>query len=415
MNLEVIRVKRRDFLFYFILVDALFFPYIRKFHALSSTIVLMVWFLKNAKEITRKKIFLIAMSYLLFMVISVLIGWGYTPTYLYFDFINFIMNIFYILYYIYFFHEIKQRHYQLDKIFALYIVVVFVFSILFFKAPQKYFDIRTFWTMSGRTITYVDKYFSRFTFLQSDPNSIGCIIISILMYLLITKRNKLSLLKKIVLTGMVAFSCMTTLSTTSFVVFSLSFILYFVFYILPTCNIKVNKRNFVVIISTFIILLIGAIICFKSTSIGDTLFATAKLRIGNNLREGTMSGRTVIWKKTLVNFNWFKYILFGRGIGVVGNDGNGFLGHNGHFHIILYYGFIAYFLFLFLYFRKPKYIRWRKYIIILPLFLLFTVNVLIVDFRAGVAMAIISAAFYTNCEGHKCNSLIREEVNCLKI
>lgn len=156
---------------------------------------------------------------------------------------------------------------------------------------------------------------------------------------------------------------------------------------------------------------IFAVIIMSKFNIEQSIFATAKLRIGNNLAGGTASGRLGYWQETIVNFIWPLYLFLGRGQGARGINGNRFWGYSGHFQIIIYYGFAAYIIFIYTFFRKPQNRSWRSYVALVPYLLVFSVNTLIIDFRASLVFVVAVAVYHSCSDACRCKN--NKEKKCL--
>ena len=87
--------------------------------------------------------------------------------------------------------------------------------------------------------------------------------------------------------------------------------------------------------------------------------------------------------------DFWEYLLIGKG-GVTLVDGVSYAPHNGHLYLILNYGFIAYFIFMYLVFRKRAGQTLETYIWILPIFIGFSINVMLGEIKLmGVVMLLL--------------------------
>jgi len=114
--------------------------------------------------------------------------------------------------------------------------------------------------------------------------------------------------------------------------------------------------------------------------------------------------RFIIWQTVIQSVNFLEFIVIGKG-GVTLVDGLKFAPHNGHFYWILGYGFIAYFIFMYLVFRKRKVTSLIKYIWIIPILIGFTVNVLLGEIKMmSIIMLLIACSSSAKYLGKKQNS-----------
>jgi len=112
----------------------------------------------------------------------------------------------------------------------------------------------------------------------------------------------------------------------------------------------------------------------------------------NRISNNSGDGRFVIWQTVIQSVNFLEFILIGKG-GVTLVDGLKFAPHNGHFYWILGYGFIAYFIFMYLVFRKREVTSLKKHIWIAPILIGFTVNVLLGEIKMmSIIMLLIACS-----------------------
>tara|TARA_R110002110_G_scaffold100054_9_gene255320 strand:+ start:241 stop:756 length:516 start_codon:yes stop_codon:yes gene_type:complete len=96
------------------------------------------------------------------------------------------------------------------------------------------------------------------------------------------------------------------------------------------------------------------------------------------------------WEKVLYLDNWVKTVLIGDG-GTIVLQGQDYRPHNGHLHVLLSFGILAYIAFVSLFFKLKNYRKWKRYIFLVVLFIGFTVNVGIYEYRfAGIWVILMS-------------------------
>lgn len=383
----VLKFDLKTICVYLVVLDILLGPYLPGVSCLISMLIVYGWIAINFQMLKKRTSVWIGCMIILFVMLS--IGMSYFmkgPAWLGTNITGGVLMCTYIAYYIFFEYQLTKSKYLISKIFEVYIWSAFGFSVLYLVNPQMYFNLRSIWSLSGTKITFYDAMYNRFTFIQSDPNSIGCVLSSMCLYILIFD-HKMKATKKVMIA--IATGCVASisLSTTSIVSYALCMGIVLVLEIKK--RIKINFK----IILLGVLLLVGGVFGISRINIKVDLFDLIVERVGGNLSGGTMSGRTIIWQSVIEDFEWIEYVLWGYGSSIVDPHGVSRAPHNGHFFVVLAYGLVAYILFMFLFFNKRKKISWKEYMIILPMFLLFSVNTLLIDFRACLVLPLISALF----------------------
>ncbi len=378
--------------FYFVVVDVLFFPYFRFIHMSFSIPFVVVSLL--GELIVRKKSILspYILMFFFFSIASIMRGILFNPTtYIRKDLFSVGLIYLYMAYYLFYKRSVGENASFVVKVLKLYLWFVFTGAIIFAIAPQQYFNLRSVWQMSREIIIYKQAYFSRYTYIVSDPNNCGCLVVAVLMAILVMDKE-LCYKKKIIYCLITSFSCVVTLSTTGFLVLICSMALYCMLFI-NLKKFRIAQLRWLFVFSFFAICIL--IILFSNIDLETTVLATAKGRILDHLAGGTASGRKDYWIGTIKNFNWLKYIVLGCGVGVQGRDGYMYPGYSGHFQLILYYGFISYISFMYIFFRKPKALPWKTYICLFPAIVCFSVNVGLEDYRTCSVFVLISALYHS--------------------
>lgn len=377
------------------MVDALFLPYIRSIHMSMSMILLMGWTIFHLPLLFDTKVFQIVAGISILAIISTIKGIVEFPQYLSDNIVNLVTILFCLLYYVFFYVQIVKRSINVLPVFYFHIIFSAIFAMYYLVSPQGYFNLRSIWTMSGTKITYYGALYNRFTFLQSDPNNNACIVCAMMLYIFLNEKN-INSTKKIMLFVLVGISVFTSISTTGFVVYFISIGAYVIttkWYIFKR---YVNPINvcLAMMILTMLVTIAGVILTDR-THFSIDLLGAMKERFALTTSGGTMSGRTDIWSEIAKSFDIYKYIMIGNGGTLLDRNAKVHLAHNGHIHMVLAYGMIAYVLFIYLYFRKPKGSKWREYIPMIPLFLVFSVNTLVIDFRASIALSVVAAVYHS--------------------
>lgn len=392
---RTIRIDKTKLLFYIVAIDALFLPYIRILHASLSMIILAVWYVAKIRNINCDKQFNAVICFIFIGIFSIICGGILSPDNVKITFINFITLLFCMLYYYFFLFYLRRKNINLEKIFFSFMIFSSVMALIYRVKPQFYFILRSYWSMSGTTITFESAFWNRYTFIVSDPNSIGPILCSMMLFILavIPDENRFKKIFSILLTGI---TVLVTISTTAVLIYLGSIFLYVITKKWYKWNRKISKFGMIVLFSVVLLGLIGGGRYIQDTNLFQVnTLELLWVRVGNNIKDGTLSGRTEIWKHIIDSFNWLEYMIIGRGA-PVDSYGTIIRPHNGYFYMILSYGAIGCISFLYIFFRKPNRSLWKQYIPLIPMLLLFSVNTLVLDYRAMLALSLLSA-FYHAC------------------
>ncbi|MCR4792058.1 MAG: O-antigen ligase family protein [Lachnospiraceae bacterium] len=387
-----------------VVLDMLFFPYFRLLHVSFSAPVIFLCIALDRRKISEIKLVFLCMLFLVFSVMSVIAGYMWNAS---FDLHRDVFGLSIILLYMaYYYFYIRNMIFLKDFVFQalrLYLWMAFAFAVLFILAPQSFFNIRVFWQMNANVIQYKQAYFSRYIFLLSDPNNCSCAISSVLFALLVLDK-KMSNYLKIVYASISLFTCVVTLSATGFVVMSVGLIFYFFIY---EKRILLNEKILKLIILCGVLFFAVAVIVFKKYNLMDSIFGVAIQRISNNLLGGNESSGSIrlkYWIDTIRNFEWYKYVVLGRGATVRGIEGFKYPGYSGHFQLILYYGLISYISYMYIFFRNPRSMKWKSYICLFPALICFSVNVGLEDYRTSGIFALVAAMYHSCVFGRENNA-----------
>ena len=386
-------IKKHDILFWFVLIDILFLPYIKLLRISASVVPLLLWYVKNLRKVRYINIFRSVIFLELAVIFSTLLGFILHPQ-------AFSTNITYLItftltlsYYFFIYTYLTYNSVTLTNLLLSLICVSLFFALLFISNPSEYFSLRSIWSLNSQSITFVDALINRYTFIMSDPNSVGTILCSAMLLIFITETG-MRTWKKIIIACMTFGTVVASISTTAFVVYVISLLMYWV----TTFGKKIRKKFSVNGVIICIMLISVAFFYVQRVANNFNSIDIARVaseRISGNIEGGTLSGRTQIWQSTIKDFSWYKYIILGHGSAIVDHFGTIRKPHNGHFYVILAFGVIAYVLFMKIFFKKPRHTKWKYYIAIIPLLMLFTVNTLLQDYRACLAFVVLIAYYQT--------------------
>lgn len=395
IDAKVSNIKYEKFMFYFILIDLLFLPYIRILSIKVSMLAVIVWYLRGGtKKAFNKNSFHLFLLFIMLSIISLVLGLLYAPRG--YSAISFLMsNVqivvitwFSFLFFYYFRYQFFQNRFSINKTLMAYLFFALFFAILFWVNPQLYFDIRQFWTLGNEKTVFIHHTINRFTHIVSEPNNFSVVVIGIMAYFRFVEKLESS--KMLIVYIVTFFLVITTMSTTGM----LLFVLYFFAPVSFKKVYKIKLKNVIMWFAFTIGLLLFIIIFHDRFELffDSTVVSSAIFRYEGYLETENYSGsRFDIWVRLLQEVNIFKYILIGRGTTILAN-GRLYKPHSGHFYLIYGYGMIAYSIFMYEFFRFRKSMFRREYFaIVIPFLVIFTMNTLIGDLRSTFLYVILLA------------------------
>lgn len=374
-------------IFYIVILDVLFFPYIRILKASLSMLILPIWYLFNMKRIIVTKEMKLFFVMLFFVLSSLFLSFIFHPRFMMSNITNTIILIYGFLYYFFFLWSLKRNDFTIRKFLFAYVVFVSSLAGLYFVNPSLYFQVRSLWTMGTNSIEVNNSLLMfRFTSTFSDPNNLASIINAILLFVMMKKEEKVN--NKIIIVIASAFIVTMTMSSTGYVLFGI----FLIFYTLSLL-IRIIKRPRIRKATIWIVLLCLLILPMIYVGIEEFLSNDiAKLSL-SRLESNSLDSRLLIWRNLIENKNMFIHMFFGDGGTIILND-NLYRPHNGHFHVIYNYGFISYLIFLYIFFRvRPTENVVKNGLFLIPLFLGFTINVGIYEPRFTNLMALLVATY----------------------
>lgn len=377
-------------LYKLVFFDILFFPFLKPFPLTLSMLPIFLWNLKRAKLLVKSKREL-AISIIIVLAFLSLVNSFFTlpdivlhnNNYYNLKFKNIVyfgLLLLLCIYFIYFKNLSKITIFEIINIFKVFLYFNTILAIVFWIDFQFYFKLRTFWTFG--TISTVPKElasFTRFTGIFSDPNNASISFVAVYCYLLI---HSFSLKNLFVLSFLLSFLISSTMSTTGTILFIMAFVLILFFNIF-------NKKNylyllFVIVIVAFFLFIVILIMKNYNITILELFFD----RIINNSVD-TRLNKIVIYfgSEELV-----KTFLLGQGGSVfINNTWN--KPHIGHLHMIFNYSVYSWILFLYVFFHIRKDMNIICYLPLFILFIGFSINTGIIDFRFSMLFSIISAIY----------------------
>lgn len=384
---------RTDFFAIFVLIDVCFLPYIRQLSCLVSMLLLIFWYFLKINRIRRDKEFILFWLSVFLIGLSVVMSKFVMPNHVYaasgisvnpfnYTVTHTAIFLFAYLYYFCIKTEFSQKPHLLKKVENALIIVLtllFLFALYYIASPGGFYTLRSFWTMSGTEVnaTVQTASYYRYTGPFSDPNDAACISLAIGIAIFeSSERMKVkyySLIASIVI-------LLATMSVTGLLSAGLFFFIKLI-QVLKKQKIKPAPLFIIVVSSIVLILLMGGA--------GEIeVLSRAIRRMGDN--GDSANTRIEIWKILLRNKGIFNYLLIGTGTAItVGTSMR--VPHSGHLHLLYSYGLVVHLTFLYVFFRKQKGIKWKKYLYLIPLFTCFTINNGVYDARYIFLMVIVIA------------------------
>lgn len=379
--------KIDKFVFYFSIIDILFFPYIWFFSTNYSLIIVCLWTLFKLKELIHTREFKISIILVVLMLLSTILSFFCYPRVLSSGDEIWIQNIkmmiqyaSYFLYYIMFIYCFKKYDMKVKNILIAFLGFAVVLAIIYSVNKSWFANIKGFWNnVDSYTIWYKQGAMMqyRYNFTWTDPNNPAYAFVAVMAFLLLNVKT--NILEKIFVCISTIFLLICSMSTGGALSFILLVIGIFIFSIIPKTKeykTKLNKKKILTMISIMLIAVLILIFVFKQLQ-KTAIYQESITRIFGNTEEGS-SSRIEIWKRILTNTNIFSNILLGTGgRQVILNNESIIAPHNGHLYFIYAYGMIFYALFMYEFFRIRKNVSLKKSLFEIPIFIGFTINTIV--------------------------------------
>ena len=364
------------FILYFIVViDAFFIPYFKLAGVTYGVIILPFLLLVYAKKLHRAGVLssVIAIFAIIFSFLSVYSFYSESQHY-----IGALRNSGIIIYMILLATLIGNvrilKAVTILNIFKSYIYFTSLLALLFIASTSIYFQIRAFWTFSNNVIDFETlNVLTRFTGNLSDPNNCAGIIIATLAFIIFRQPHKV--MNNVTLIACSLLIVASTMSATGIICFLFTIIFFFLF-------VNFNKNMFMSFSKKFALLLLFFIgLTYLWPIIRENEILQLFLQ---RLEAATIDNRISRWDIIFDANKFFTSFFLGDGGEIIWN-GRKYKPHNGHFHVFYNFGILAYGTFLIKFFPLSKKLNWKHYFFLVPIFLIFTVNVGIYEPRfAGI-------------------------------
>lgn len=401
-NLEYIQLesnqikisKREKIMFFIVLLDILFFPYITPLYSSLSMWILIFWLPLNLNKLSKTKEVKMFFCALIFILASTIYSFRLSQSIITANITNTVILFYGFLYYFFFRLNFQKYKVKISSFLIGYLIFNAILGLVYYLSPQMYFNMRSFWTMSGNTIEVGSSLsIYRFTGILSDPNNFAVIINAITYFLIFNTNIKIN--RKFIIVFLTGFLTVISMSTTGLIMFSL-----LIFFVVITklskvfLTLKIKKKD--LLFGMIIISLLPFLLLLINEFLSSEIAAIAINRSESN----SADSRIMIWQNLLSSKNMLNHLVLGDGGNVIINN-RIFRPHNGHFHLVYSYGFITYFIFMYTFFRirgNLSFSSLKKYLFLVPIFLGFTVNVGIYENRFINIMGLLVAAYATSKE-----------------
>ncbi|MDF2540683.1 MAG: hypothetical protein K0S47_401 [Herbinix sp.] len=381
-------------IFYLCIMDTLFLPYVWFVSIPYSMPLLYLWLIKRGKSIGIYKEYKPFLLLLVLMVVSTAVGFVSAPQHLYHNIVYLIQFTSMFLYYFVFRYYIDQYDFHVKNLLLVFLLFTVVLAIFFNVDKSIYHNIKLLWNQrSGISInnTIYEGYVGyRYSFVWMDANNIAYMMNALVLYLWCNEKT--SLFTKVFSLISLLFILVSCMSNGGFLSFGVSAGLYLIAGIgsLLKANfhikLRVKPENF------FFLLLAVIALFYVVPKIPDYLETGVALESMERIRSNSGSSRILIWQEVVNQVNFLNYIFVGTG-GVTLVGGKEFSPHNGHFYWIIGYGMIAYVIFMYIFFRKRVVTPLKQYLWIVPIFIGFTVNIMLGEIKMmGLVLLLIACS-----------------------
>ena len=277
-------------------------------------------------------------------------------------------------YYFLFREHFKDKTVKLNRIILLFYLCLLVFAVLYFLFPDTYASLKILINPSdNHTRRYLEGIVVyRFNYLWTDPNNVAYLAVGLMGFYLIRVRS--SFLEKVFVILSSIFVVGMTASMGGIIVLMPTLLLSF-----PQDDYR-NKRLIGAAFKRFLLLIVLALVAyliirhtFLSAWYDETLAKISARFAGYGRDLSSAGGRLDDFTNALAMIN--------PSFVVIGSGKEGFSSEIGHLYVICMYGLVAYFIFMYLSFKRNYKQKLFDYVWVFPFFIAFTVNIAIGEFK----------------------------------
>jgi hypothetical protein len=389
-------LKFEKYLFYFVIIDILFSPYMFFLATSYSQFFVLVWlFVKDKKEFIIKeyRFYYWILGFILIGCFISLFTIPHDVDYYFIDNIKRGLNLWMgISYYFFFYYIFKYTNIELRKWLIAIVVYITLWGILYYINMNSFFVLKKIFSPYDATLSIKDIIFFRFNFIWTDPNNVGYALVGIVSFLILDKKISSVFLTGIIL--MLLFCLLLIMSGGSILIFCIIIPITFLFRIA-----KINSLFNLICLIIFLLFSIYLIFEYSHIILNSDVGRISLERL--ELKVETEDSRKNIYMNLLASKNIMLYLFTGEGSNIFVGD-RAYSPHNGHLMLIYGFGLICYFMYIYVVFRKNKTVSWMNYLPIIPFLFGFTVNIGIGELKFAAILYMIVAFIRIRCGQISC-------------
>lgn len=360
------------FIFFLVIIDILVLPYFPLF-AINSLFFLMFFDFFNQRIYTEKSYLTAASLFLFFAALSTILSYFTQP--LFFSenikrFAQFVL-IFASYLYIFSFFVRNDSKNMAGIVNNIFFASVFIWALIYFIDLNSFLSYKVYFNKNDSFIGFLEEEKTdiyRFSYIWADPNNIAYAILGVFLFSIYNL--KVGILKSYLYLSVVFFVCLTSMSTTAWLILFLI--------VLPLFFINLNFKKHKDIVTFLIFLLLVLVVSWRllPNLLDSDIAVSAIDRFeSNNLDSESGLSRLGIWENVYYYHqdNLYKYFFMGNGYQLYNNNVP-ISPHNGILLILFGYGLPATICFLYFFFRFKIS---KNYLFLIPFFLCFFINVMI--------------------------------------
>lgn len=372
----------------FTLIDIFFSPYVFFLATTYSQFFVFLWFLLKDKKIFQRKELQFYYGILFFIALSVPVSLFTIPDNLVGEFV--VDNLkrglaigMAISYYFFFSYMLKSKEIKLEKWMFAFLIYITLWGVLYFINTNVFLGLKRIFNPHDSTLGNLTRqfYFYRFNFIWTDPNNIGYTLVGVVAFLIMNKKSS----------NIILIISIITLLFNLLLIMSGGTILTALLIIPLAVLIRLKNR---VNLKSVIMLILSLVIIFYLTNKFSNQFTGTKIgkaaftRLDDKTKKE--EPRLRIWKRAFESKNIFPYVFAGEGSNLFIN-GKHFSPHSGHLMFIFGYGFICYYMYMYLFFRKIQTQKWADLLLTVPFLACFTLNIGIGELKYAAIMYMLIA------------------------
>lgn len=362
---------------YFTVLDILFMPYFFVVSITYSFVAVIWWYQKRRMVIKRtNNDYNLFVAMCVLMILSALVGIIMSPAAAKNNFVLTLQFIVSFMHFYVFKYYFDHYSFPLKKYLVFFSVSAAVLGLVFTFSTDLYFQIRHIWSPVQ---SVSDEEFMtgviRYGFLWMDENNIAYMLNSIMLFVICNERSQLY--EKLLVVICALFVSICSMSRGGMLTFYTGLALYGVLYL--TGN-RIKRKSYnkktIINIALFAVLIAGVVKVAPAFMENEVYGASVE-----RLEDRESDNRKEIYSYMLSEVPFYQYALLGYGTDIRIN-GRSVKPHSLHFYWVFAYGFISYFLMLYIMFRKRKVTKLIEYIWIWPYFFGCTINIIIGEEKA---------------------------------